>query len=465
MANVASHKFVASILRKYDIRGVIDINLGVNDAYYLGLSYATYAARIGHKGAICVGYDGRISSPLLEQALVRGLSDAGYDVICVGLVPTPLLYFATCYITEAVGGIMITGSHNPPNENGFKIVLGGNPVFDEVILEIGDIAAKGEFRLALQPGAIRKCDIVPAYIAKLISLNSVARPLKIAWDPGNGVVGTILPQLVSKLPGQHVLINQIVDGSFPAHHPDPSVAANLVQLQELVLAEECDIGFAFDGDGDRLGVVDDKGNILYGDHLLLLLANDLLLRHPGAKIVADIKSSNVVLQQIAAWGGTPILWKTGHSFIKMKMKEEGALLAGEMSGHLFFAEDYYGFDDAIFAAAKMMTIVAYQAKPLSELLAALPKMINTPEIRIDCPEERKFPIIKEAKEYLKAHGIVYSDLDGVRVASDQGWWLLRPSNTQSCLVARAEGIDIKTLQETISQLKSCLAACNVSIDL
>ncbi|MBS0236722.1 MAG: phosphomannomutase/phosphoglucomutase [Proteobacteria bacterium] len=451
------HVLANEILRKYDIRGRVGGNIKPQDAYYIGLSYATYARKQGLIGAVCVGYDGRISSPMLEAELARGLTDGGLDVVRIGLVATPVLYFATYHIKQAIGGIMITGSHNPPDENGFKMVLNRAPLFDEAIIDLGRLAATGECVL-YTPGHMTEYSIIETYVQNIIEASGLAQQsgLKIAWDPGNGAVGSVLPALAGKLAGKHIKLNMHVDGNFPAHHPDPSVKANLAQLQAAVLGHGCDVGFAFDGDGDRLGVVDNSGNILSGDQLLLILARDLLQRKPGSKIIADVKTSDVVFRKIEEWGGVPIMWKTGHSFIKTKMAEENAIMAGEMSGHLFFAEDYYGFDDAILAALKVLDILARAKKPLSTLLADLPVMVGTPEIRIDCVEERKFAIIEELKALLDQHAISYLDLDGVRVRLANGWWLLRASNTQSCLVMRAEGDDEATLEKIVATAKDML---------
>jgi phosphomannomutase len=434
-----SYNFSDEILRAYDIRGTIGKNLTNKDAYFIGKSFARAIEKRGLKKKIAIAYDGRISSPELNEALISGLMQSGAEIIHLGLLPTPALYFAT-FKLNCDAGIMITGSHNPPNQNGFKIMLGRISFFADDIRELAMIASTGDFIKDSGVSTYRKVDIKPDYIQVLLenALKQISGELKIAWDPGNGASGEVVKLLSEKIPGEHILINEEIDGNFPAHHPDPTVPDNLKQLIQVVKSEKCDLGIAFDGDGDRIGAVDNEGRIIPGDQLLLLMASDLLKRQPGAKIIADVKTGDSIFNSISKLGGNPIMWKTGHSFIKDKMKKESALLGGEMSGHMFFAEDYYGFDDAIFAACKLINILASQKATLNRIIRNFPKNFSTPEIRIEVPEENKFRIIDNLKKLLTSRNITFNDLDGIRVTTENGWWLIRASNTQNILVVRVE---------------------------
>lgn len=449
---VQKHKFAPVILREYDIRGIVGKNLSEEDAYFIGRAYSTYLKTLDIKGRVCVGYDGRLSSILLNGALVGGLLDSGLEVIHIGLVPTPTLYFSTI-INKCVGGIMITGSHNPPEYNGFKIMLQGQPLYGQQIKELALIAHEGRFVSGV--GTVSTIDDVrEKYVEVLLAkaLGVVKRNLKIAWDPGNGSTGEIVQALTSKIPGKHILINEKIDGSFPAHHPDPTEAKNMHQLIELVKEYKCDFGIAFDGDGDRIGVIDDKGRMISGEQLLLIFASDLLLRKKGAKIIADVKTSNIVFNNIQRLGGKTVMWKTGHSNIKSKMKQEKAMLAGEMSGHIFFGENYYNFDDALFGACKLINILANGQKKLSDIVDSFPKLYSTPELRITVKEEEKFYLVDRLKSVLLAKRKKLDDLDGVRVIEKTGWWLLRASNTQNCLVVRVEGVSTDDLFNITKQV-------------
>lgn len=439
-----SHIISSEIIRQYDIRGTFGKNLHTKDAYYIALSLATLMQRMGLNGSVCIGYDGRLSSPMLFDALVLGFKKAHYKIIDIGLVPTPELYFSAFTIPGAIAAIMITGSHNPPEHNGFKIVINGATLYGDTLQELRRIAIKGEFNIVANNSVnnIEKCNVSTQYIEKLsssvlCSKDNHLKGFKIAWDTGNGAAGNIVEQLIKKLPGNHIAINTTIDGTFPSHHPDPTKIENMQQLIEVVKQNNCDLGLAFDGDGDRLGAVDNEGNIIYGDQLLLIFAYDLLKRIPKAKIIVDIKTSQAIFDQIEKWGGVPIMWKTGHSLIKAKMKEEGALLAGEMSGHIFFAENYYGYDDAIFGACQLVKLIA-EHEDIKAILGNLPKLYSTSEVRIACNDEIKFQIIEVIKQYLKDNNILFNDLDGVRINNNNGWWLLRASNTESCIVARLE---------------------------
>jgi len=431
-----SDNFDATVLREYDIRGIVGQTLHEADAFAIGRCLGTIVSRAGGK-SVATGYDGRHSSPSLEAALVRGLRASGMDVVRIGLGPTPMLYYtATTQGTDAA--IMVTGSHNPPNYNGFKMMLGRKPFFGTQIRDLGIMAATGDV-VAETTGSERSLDIAEDYLQRLTKdWDGGDRALKVVWDNGNGSAGDVLMQLVKRLPGHHTVLNGKIDGDFPAHHPDPTVPKNLEQLIAEVHAQKADIGIAFDGDADRIGLVDDTGAILFGDQLMIVLGRDVLRTHPGATIIADVKASQVLFDEIGKAGGKPLMWKTGHSLIKAKMAETGSPLAGEMSGHIFFADRWYGFDDALYAAVRTLGIVARMDGKLSDVRKALPQVINTPELRFDCDDRRKFTVIEEVAARLRTEGASVSETDGVRVLTSDGWWLLRASNTQAVLVARCE---------------------------
>ncbi len=447
-----SHVFDATSLREYDIRGVVGRTLHPADAFAIGRVFGSVVAGQGGR-TVAVGYDGRLSSPELEPELVRGLVASGIEVLRVGRGPTPMLYYAAVTL-KADGGVMVTGSHNPPDYNGFKMVLANKPFFGRQIQDLGARAAAGDVVTA-EGGSVRDVDVMADYVARLLSdWDGGDRILDVVWDNGNGAAGEALQRLVKSLPGNHTVLNGEIDGRFPAHHPDPTVPKNLVQLIDEVRARGADLGIAFDGDADRIGAVDNEGNILAGDQLLVILARDVLANRPGATIIADVKASQVLFDEIAAAGGTPLMWRTGHSLIKAKMAELSAPLAGEMSGHIFFADKWYGFDDALYAAIRLLGIVARMEGRLSAVRAALPHVLNTPELRFDCDDTRKFAVIDEVAARLQADGANVSAIDGVRVSTPDGWWLLRASNTQAVLVARAEAKS----EEGLERLKAALVA-------
>ncbi|MGH1398476.1 MAG: phosphoglucomutase/phosphomannomutase PgmG [Alphaproteobacteria bacterium] len=439
MTEQFSYTFTPTILREYDIRGQIGKDLSENDAYALGLSFGTFVRRKSGLDSprVCTGYDGRHSSPALCEALIKGLREVGCAVEHVGLGPTPMLYFAT-KDRAADAGIMVTGSHNPSDYNGFKMMLLKEGVFGQTIQDLGAIAAAGDFESGA--GTREDFDVRDLYVERLLKDLTTDRPLNIAWDAGNGAAGEILQRLVMKLPGTHHVIYGDIDGDFPNHHPDPTVDANLVDLQALVAAEKCDLGIAFDGDGDRIGVVDEHGDVLRCDILMTLYAREILAAQPGAAIIGDVKCSQVMFDEINAMGGNAVCWKTGHSLVKAKMAELDAPLAGELSGHIFFADKYYGFDDALYCAIRLINLLADAKGGLSSLTKDLPKLVNTPEVRFEVDEDEKFELVPRVFESMKARSGDFSidDIDGIRVSTDYGWWLLRPSNTQSVLVFRAE---------------------------
>ncbi|MCC7427976.1 MAG: phosphomannomutase/phosphoglucomutase [Alphaproteobacteria bacterium] len=447
-----THRFDPTVLREYDIRGIVGMTLHPADAEAIGRCFGTIIARQGGSRAV-VGRDGRHSSVAMEDALVKGLAACGLSVARIGCGPTPMLYYAA-HALKADGAIQVTGSHNPPDYNGFKMVLGNKPFFGAQIKEIGRMAAAGDV-VERAGGADAAHDIAAEYVARILrDYDGGARALTVVWDPGNGSGADVLKHIVAGLPGRHVLLNDTIDGSFPAHHPDPTVAKNLEQLIAAVAANKADLGIAFDGDADRIGVVDGTGAILWGDQLMVVLARDVLRARPGATIIADVKASQVLFDEIAKAGGKPLMWRTGHSLIKAKMAETKCPLAGEMSGHIFFADKWYGFDDALYSAVRLLGIVARAQESLAAMRAALPAVVNTPELRFDCAEDRKFAVIEEVKARLKAAGAAMSDIDGVRVNSADGWWLLRASNTQAVLVARCEANSAAGLE----RLKAALVA-------
>ena len=449
-----SHTFDPTVLREYDIRGIIGETLGPDDARAIG---RTFGSMLREKGGtrVAVGYDGRVSSPILCDALIEGLTGAGCDVVNVGMGPTPMLYYAEASDDQMDGGIQITGSHNPANYNGFKMVFQGRPFFGEDIQELGRRAASGEWGDG--SGEVEERDVMGAYIDRLLTgLGGVEEgalsQMRVGWDAGNGAAGPALEKLVARLPGEHHTLYTEVDGNFPNHHPDPTVEANLEDLKTLVANKNLDFGVAFDGDGDRIGAIDGEGRVIWGDQLLMIYAEDLLKKRPGATIIADVKASRALFDSVAQHGGEPLMWKTGHSLIKSKMKETGSPLAGEMSGHVFFADDYYGYDDALYAGVRLIAAAARLGKSVTQLRGDMPAMINTPEMRFQVDESRKFAAIEEVKQRLSGTEADVNGTDGVRVNTADGWWLLRASNTQDVLVARAESESQEGLDRLMAQI-------------
>ena len=440
------HKFDPEILREYDVRGQVDINLDESDAFALGCAFGTYVKRKGGS-QVCVGYDGRHSSPAMTKALIDGLLCTGVDVESVGLGPTPMLYFAV-KDHMADGGIMVTGSHNPADYNGFKMTLQSTPVFGEIIQELGEIAANGDYEQG--EGSLRETEVLDNYVERLLRDFKGSRPLKIAWDCGNGSTGDVVKRLTEKLDGEHILLFEDIDGSFPNHHPDPTVDKNLEDLIRTVKENQCDLGVAFDGDGDRIGVVDETGAILRCDMLLTLYAREILEERPGAVIIGDVKCSQVLFDEIDRMGGDPIMWKTGHSLIKDKMAQLKAPLAGELSGHIFFGDKWYGFDDGMYCAIRLMNEICEADGPFSSLTSHLPEIYNTPEVRFEVDETKKFDLVEKIVQDLKpleTKEFQVNDIDGVRITTPDGWWLLRASNTQNVLVTRAEANSPENLEK------------------
>jgi phosphomannomutase len=457
------YKFNSTILREYDIRGIVGETLTETDAHYLGKSFGSLIKRNGgHK--ICLGFDGRLSSPLMEKAILEGLLSTGVDVVRIGLGPSPMLYYSV-YELDSDGGIMITGSHNPSNYNGFKMMVGKAGCFGEQIQELGRICASNDFEVG--KGRSEQLNIFDRYIERMlqdVDIGALEKAnLSIGWDAGHGAAGDVIKAVTEKLPGNHVLLYETIDGTFPAHHPDPTMPENLVDLQNTIAQNNLDMGVAFDGDGDRIGAIDKTGEIIWGDQLLAILAEAILEELPGSKIIADIKCSQVLFDHIKKCGGDPVMWKTGHSLIKSKMVKLNAPLAGEMSGHIFFKHKYYGFDDAVYVALRLINIVAKSEGGLVALRKTLPTVVNTPEIRIECDEGRPFKVVDEVVNRLREVGAEFNDLDGARVMSEDGWWLIRASNTQNVIVARCEGKNKEALLGVYGNLGEQLKLSNVTL--
>ncbi|MFY9590061.1 phosphomannomutase/phosphoglucomutase [Rickettsia endosymbiont of Halotydeus destructor] len=485
------------IFRAYDIRGNGSTDITEIVAYKIGFCFAEITIS-NSNNKICVGRDGRLTSPTLYNSLVKGLIDGGASVISIGVVPTPLLYFADKKLSPAAS-IMITGSHNPKDDNGFKMVVGSKSFFgsqiQDLLIRILDssfnviptssyvtpasptvtpaspyvIPAKAGIQKTINnklDSCFRRNDsgnsieynnnIKSKYLDRILDNISINPKLKVAWDPGNGAAGDITEALKKRLPNNNIVINSTIDGNFPSHHPDPTKPSNLKQLIEIVTQENCDIGIAFDGDGDRLGIVSSKGQILFGDQIICLFAEDILKEYPKATIILDVKASQLVIDQIKSYGGQPLIWRTGHPFIKSKMQETNALLAGEMSGHIFFADKYYGYDDAVYAALRFLDLLSRSNKSLDEFIENLPKSYSTPEIKIAVSDTMKFKIIAEIKEQLLKEGVEFNDIDGVRVNTEQGWWLLRSSNTEPAIIARAESISENGLEKITATINRYL---------
>lgn len=432
-----------TVFREYDIRGKVPSDLNEETVYELGLSIGTYYQNHGAK-KISLGRDCRLSSPCLRDSLLKGLTESGMHVTDIGMVPTPLLYFSLFHL-DLHGGVQITGSHNPPEFNGFKVCLGKATIFGKEIQEIRNIAESG--RVANGAGKVEQEDVAVPYVEHILKgIRRGPAQKKVIVDAGNGVGGLVAPQLYERMGVEVVRLFCEPDGTFPHHHPDPTIPEYLTHLREKLSETKADLGIAFDGDADRIGVVSDQGRIIWGDQLMIIFSRELLKTNPGAKIIGEVKCSQVLYDDIASHGGKGIMWKAGHSLIKGKMKEEGALLAGEMSGHLFFADRYFGYDDAIYAGARLLEILALNKKKMADLLADVPVPVNTPEIRLDCPDERKFEVVSRlAAEFKKEYQVI--DVDGARVLFDGGWGLIRSSNTQPVLVLRFEAKDHQKLEE------------------
>jgi phosphomannomutase/phosphoglucomutase len=448
------------IFRQYDVRGVVGRDLTPDVARALGRGYAAYLRTQGvDGGTVAVGRDNRPSGGALRDALVDGLTSSGFDVLDVGVVPTPVLYW-TLHNEPVVGGIQITGSHNPAEYNGFKLSLGGSSIHGEAIQAIYQLASRDG-----QPagtGSVREIAVLDRYVDDVIQrVGVLSRPLHVVADYGNGAGAVVGPQLLERLGARVTHLFAESDGTFPNHHPDPTVVENLTDIIAAVKREGADLGVAFDGDADRIGLIDDRGEIVWGDHLLILYARDVLARTgQGQSIIFDVKCSQALPHAIEAAGGAPVMWKTGHSLIKDKMKELKAPIAGEMSGHMFFTEGFYGHDDALYGAARLLRIVAESGKSVSELLADVPKFVSTPELRVDVPDERKFALVEEAVRHFKrTHEVV--EVDGARVLFGDGWGLIRASNTQPILVTRYEALTPERRDDIRAEMEGWLRSQGV----
>ena len=430
------------IFREYDIRGRVDEDLTEELVEKIGKAYGTYISKRGLKRITCCR-DGRTHSLRIQEALMQGITSAGCDVVNIGEGPTPLLYFSIFHL-EADGGVQVTGSHNPSEFNGFKMCVETSTLYGPEIQELRGIIESDGFLSG--NGSLESYDIVEHYFRHLKENIHITRPLKVVLDAGNGVAGLVAPRAFEDQKCKIFPLYCDVDGTFPNHHPDPTVPENLEDLKAKVLETGADAGMAYDGDGDRLGVLDEKGEIIFGDKLLMILARSVLREHPGTPVIGEVKCSHLLYEDIAKHGGRPIMWKTGHSLIKRKMREEKALLAGEMSGHIFFADRYYGYDDAIYASLRLAEIMALSDRPLSEFLDDIPKTYCTPEIRVDCPDKDKFRIVEKAEKWFKSRYKTI-DVDGVRIVFDNAWGLIRASNTQPVLVLRFEATSQHRLEE------------------
>ncbi|MCC8377829.1 MAG: phosphomannomutase/phosphoglucomutase [Rickettsia endosymbiont of Graphium doson] len=472
-----------NIFRAYDIRGNSLTDLTVEVAYKVGFCFAKMTIKDGNN-KICVGMDGRLSSPTLYKALEMGLIDAGAEVINIGVVPSPVLYFADKKFTPA-GSIMVTGSHNPRDDNGFKIIQHGKSFFGSQVQDLLTEILNTDFNVIPAEAGIqlnmnmdsRFCgndrkggnnseggnDIQSKYLNHILEKIIVNSNLKVAWDPGNGATGNIVEELKNRLNNENIIINSKIDGNFPSHHPDPTKVDNLQELIKLVKEQNCDLGIAFDGDGDRIGIVSSSGKMLFGDQILCIFAEDILKENPNATIILDVKASQLIADRIKSYGGQAIIWRTGHPFIKSKMAESKALLAGEMSGHIFFADKYFGFDDAIYAGLRFLDLLTRSSKTLDEIIDELPKSYSTPEVKIFVSSELKLQIIEEIKEKLLKDKIEFNDIDGVRVNTEDGWWLLRSSNTESAIIARAESKSAEKLEELKTMINQLLSKYGLNI--
>ncbi|CAN5809474.1 phosphomannomutase/phosphoglucomutase [soil metagenome] len=451
----------AGIFRQYDVRGVVDADLTVEAAQAIGGAYAALMRERGVSGTVAVGRDNRPSGDKLRDALVQGLTEAGVDVVDVGVLPTPVLYWSLHHL-PVIGGIQITGSHNPPEYNGFKLCFGTESLHGhdlQHLLELirANAAPSGH-------GAVSFASPIDEYVADVVArTGALARPMKIVYDCGNGAGALVAPQLMDGLGVEAIGLFTESDGTFPNHHPDPTVPENLEALIQAVKREGAELGLAFDGDADRIGLVDDEGRIIWGDHILILYARDVIERTgEGQPIIFDVKCSQALTDEITRAGGRAVMWKTGHSLIKDKMKAENAPIAGEMSGHMFFSEGFYGHDDALYGAARLLRIVASSGKTVRELLADVPPFVSTPEIRVECGDERKFDLVDKAVAHFTAtHDVI--DVDGVRVLFGDGWGLIRASNTQPILVTRYEARSAERLQAIRSEMEGWIRAQGVSI--
>ena len=442
------------IFREYDIRGVVDRDFLRETVVTLGRGIGTLMKRLGAR-EITLGRDGRLSSERIAQELAEGLSSCGLRITDTGLCPTPVHYFSIAHLKKD-GGVMVTGSHNPPEFNGIKLTLGKGSIFGKDIQKIRRLIEDEDFEKGA-PSAIERYEILEPYIAYIVMNLSLPRGVRVGMDSGNGTAGLVAPIIFRELGCEVYDLYSEVDGRFPNHHPDPTIEANLTDLKKLVAEKKLEVGVGYDGDADRLGAIDGKGRVLWGDQLMILFSRSILKKNPGAAIIADVKSSDNLFADVKAHGGRPIMWKTGHALIKRKLWEEKALFAGEMSGHLFFADRYFGYDDGIYASGRLVELIAELGHSIEEELADVPPTSTTPEIRVDCPDERKFEVVRRTRDALRRKGLPIFDLDGVRVTFPGGWGLVRASNTQPVLVLRFEADSPERLSQIRKEVENTLA--------
>jgi len=449
-----------SIFREYDIRGIVEKDLRDEDIYTLSRAIGTYLAERGAHN-LSVGRDCRPSSDHLSEIIIKGLSECGLNIVDIGVVPTPVFYFSL-FELNADGGVMITASHNPSEYNGFKVALGKSTIYGAEILKLYDIATAGRF--ASGRGSTRRQGITDKYVDYVVkNIRLGQRKIRVAVDGGNGTGGPVAIEILKKLGVEFEPLYCDMDGRFPNHHPDPTLVEAMQDLIRLVREKNCEIGVGYDGDSDRIGVVDKKGNIVWGDQLMIIFAKEILKEKKGATFIAEVKCSKVLYDEIRKAGGNPIMWRTGHSLIKAKMKEVGAELAGEMSGHMFFANRYFGYDDAIYSSMRLIELLSKSDKSFDVMIDELPKMKSTPEIRFDMPDDKKFKIVEKLKEFFKSNNYQVIDIDGVRVTFEDGWGLVRASNTQPALVLRFEAETEERLNEIKSMFMSKLNEFKIDI--
>ena len=457
--NFNLERFNPDVLREYDIRGIVNKDLTVNTAYSIGRTFGHIVCTKFSEKKIATGYDGRLTSPSLHNALCAGLLESGANVFSIGLCPTPMAYLAH-YHLKTDAAVMVTGSHNPPEYNGFKMVLNKHSFFADEIQNLQSLTTLKN--ISSGQGKLNNIDIRNEYVKNNLKNIKFNKKMKIAWDIANGSMGTVIDSFTNQLSSaEHIVINKEVDGTFPNHHPDPTVPKNMEQLVKTVVSNSCDIGLGFDGDGDRLGVVDNKGNIIWADQYMLLLAKEISNLYENPKIIMDVKSSKVFFDEVKKFNCEPIMFKTGHSPIKEKMKEIKSPLSGEMSGHICYGDDFFGYDDAMYVGLRLLRILSNEEISLNELMGLYPKTTATPETRVDVEEIRKFEIINEIKNRLKDIKGKIIDIDGIRVENDKGWFLIRASNTQNQLTCRAESLNKDDLSDLIKLIENQLKLSGV----
>jgi len=454
-------QFDNEILREYDIRGIINKNLTVNTAYTLGIKFGNIVYNETPNRRIAVGYDGRLTSFSLTQALIKGLIQSGIDVTTIGLCPTPMLYFAIHHLNMD-SGIMVTGSHNPAEYNGFKMVLNNKPFYSTKIKELRSNSEYDNNTKNLKKGNFTELNILDEYVVRILRDININKKLKIAWDPGNGSVGISINKVLNNLKNvENIIINDIVDGNFPNHHPDPTDPKNLIQIQKIVKDNKCDVGLAFDGDGDRLGIIDNNSNIIWADRYMIILVEEISKYYKNASIIMDVKSSMVFFEEVTKMGCKPVMCKTGHSIIKDKMKELNSPLSGEMSGHVMYKDNFYGYDDAMYVALRFLQVLSKKDQSLSKIMERYPKTYSTPETRFEVDETRKFSIVEEISDRLSKKNVKILDIDGVRVENKDGWWAIRASNTQNALTVRAEAVNLTILKKMTQNIENELKLSGV----